>query len=201
MPIEGSASAPLVRAFQACDRDFNGADLADIAHFLCLLHGRKPGVIDHAGARSMDESARLWLQLATLGFAAERALLTRLTVAAGPISGNGNKDKCEEIVAGQRKALDTLAQSDRRGCALGAAMALCIEWEVIRPLLERIADRLSVPLFAIGLPDSDMTRQLAAELAAEPLVARAIGFGAEQIVSQHHGLWKLLESRRVLRAV
>ena len=37
------------------------ADLADAAHYLCLLHGRHPGVIDHAATRIADNAARDWL--------------------------------------------------------------------------------------------------------------------------------------------
>src|SRR3546814_7435315 len=58
-------------------------DLADAAYYLCLLHGRHPGVIDHAATRSADHAARAWLVQAADAFARERAYLTKVTVAVG----------------------------------------------------------------------------------------------------------------------
>lgn len=53
------------------------ASLADAAHYLCLLHGRFPGVIDHAATRSTDNAARQWLVQACEAFADERAYITQ----------------------------------------------------------------------------------------------------------------------------
>src|SRR3546814_7246699 len=39
----------------------NIANLADAAHYLCMLHGRHPGVIDHAAMRTAHNDARGWL--------------------------------------------------------------------------------------------------------------------------------------------
>src|ERR1700740_329291 len=55
--------------------------LADAAHYLCMLHGRYPGVIDHAATRVADNAARDWLIAAAAGFAAERSFLTQVSVA------------------------------------------------------------------------------------------------------------------------
>ena len=57
------APLPAAQASQdARSRDGLGLpDLADAAYYLCLLHGRHPGVIDHAATRSVDNAARRWL--------------------------------------------------------------------------------------------------------------------------------------------
>ena len=49
------------------------------------VHGRFPGVIDHAATRSADNGARQWLLQACEAFADERAYLARLSVALGPV--------------------------------------------------------------------------------------------------------------------
>src|SRR3546814_2598614 len=63
----------------------NIANLADAAHYLCMLHGRHPGVIDHAAMRTAHNDARGWLIQAADGFADERTYLTQIAVAAGPV--------------------------------------------------------------------------------------------------------------------
>ncbi|WP_422343869.1 DUF6975 family protein [Parasphingorhabdus sp.] len=195
----GTQSASYVK--NICD-DFailNGSDIADIAHFLCVLHGRHPGVVDHAATKTADVIAREWLVEAMDGFTAERAFLTRLTVAAGPISGVRAEDQSNATVLAQRKALEMLSQSDRNGCALGASFALVLDWQAIRPLLEKIAIKLGVEPRAAVLPASEATMALNTELSQSSAVERAINFGVDQILTQHRGLWQLLEARRNAR--
>ncbi|MEP2102325.1 MAG: hypothetical protein ABJP02_12535 [Parasphingorhabdus sp.] len=197
----GTQSASYV---QAIDDDFSileGIDIADIAHFLCVLHGRHPGVVDHAATKTADVVAREWLVEAMNGFTAERAFLTRLTVAAGPISGVRTEDQSNATVLAQRKALEMLSQSDRNGCALGASFALVLDWQAIRPLLEQIAIKLGVEPRAAVLPSSEATTVLNAKLSQSSSVERAINFGVDQILTQHRGLWQLLEARRNARNV
>lgn len=195
----GSDTAPYVRLIAEDFSVLSGADLADIAHFICVLHGRHPGVIDHAAIKTADDAAREWLVQATGGFAAERAFLTKLTVAAGPISGVSADDQSNAAVHGQRKALAMLSQSDRSGCAIGAAIALVADWLIIRDILEPLALRVGVEARASILPGIEKTSDLASRLAATPALERALNFGAEQLLAQHRGLWQLLEARRNTR--
>ena len=60
-------------------------DLADAVHYLCTLHGRQPGVIDLAATRPASPRVNDWAGAAVAGFARERAYLTRVVVAAGPL--------------------------------------------------------------------------------------------------------------------
>ncbi|ATW04948.1 hypothetical protein [Sphingorhabdus sp. YGSMI21] len=195
----GSDSAPYVQLVLEDFSVLSGADIADIVHFLCVLHGRHPGVIDHAATKTVDDAAREWLIQATDGFAAERAFLTKLTVAAGPISGVSLDDQSNAAVLGQRKALEMLSQSERAGCAIGAAIALVADWHCVRNILEQIALRVGVEARASILPSVAATTELNSLLADTPALERALNFGAEQLLNQHRGLWQLLEARRNMR--
>lgn len=174
-------------------------DLADAAHFLCLLHGRYPGLIDYAATRSADPYVGKWLTQACEAFAGERALLTRLTVAAGPITSTPGQDRCTSAIINLRGALNALSQSDRQGCAIGAAFAMVLDWIAVRALLDRIAKRTEIEVRASALPSADETRQLAAELSIDSSIGRAIGFGASQMLLQHQLFWDMLSQRADMR--
>lgn len=174
-------------------------DLADAAHYLCLLHGRYPGLIDYAATRTADPYVGKWLTQACEAFAGERALLTRLTVAAGPITSTPGQDRCTPAIINLRAALNALSQSDRQGCAVGAAFALVIDWIGVRQVLDVIAARTGLDIRSSSLPSLDDTRQLAAELSADRMIGRAIGFGASQMLQQHRQFWDMLEERAELR--
>lgn len=174
-------------------------DLADLIHYLCVLHGRYPGLVDHAAARVVEPEARAWLTQATYAFAGERAYLARLAVAAGPVPSTPGAAGSDSAVLGQRHAMETLACSERRGCALGAAMALVLDWAAVRTCLDGAAARFGVDSPAYPAADPEAVVALADLYAASAPVQRALLFGAEQILVQHHGLWDLLEARREAR--
>src|SRR3569623_139666 len=95
----------------------SGADasrnIADLTHFLCTLHGRYPGVVDHAAGRVTDAGARAWLAEAAYAFAGERAYLAKLAVAAGPVPSTPGAADSDSVVRGQRHAIEMQAQSER----------------------------------------------------------------------------------------
>lgn len=175
-------------------------NLADAAHYLCVLHGRFPGVIDHAANKTRHPAALGWLSAAAEAFAVERALLTRLAVATGPLPSTPRQAECEAAVLQQRHALEMLAQSDRAGCALGAAFALALDWQHVRAVLEAAARRVSIAPGDCSLPGEEETRTVAMTVADTPAFERAMSFGAQQLLAQHRGLWDLLESRQQARA-
>ncbi len=175
-------------------------NLADAIHFLSALHGRQPGVIDHAAGRTVDPAARQWLVTASDALAVERRFLTRLAVAAGPVPSTPGGSASEAAVNGQRSALATLAQSDRKGCALGAAFAFALDWAHIRPLLEEAAARLGIDVPPCGLGSESEIQNAADGPGADESVERAMLFGAQQLALQHRGLWDLLEARTQARA-
>jgi hypothetical protein len=189
-----SHAMALTRAFTADPRD-----LADAIHHLCLLHGRHPGVIDHAGLHTVHDGARGWLVDASEGFAVERGLLTRLVVAAGPMPSTPNHAAAESAINTQRHALDMLSQSDRNGCAIGAAFALALDWSTIRDVLTEAARRFGIDMTECALPPAFETAIVAATVGDQPGTERAMLFGAQQLIAQHRGLWDLLEARAEAR--
>ncbi len=175
-------------------------NLADAVHFLAALHGRYPGVVDHAANRCVEPTVRGWFSDATYSFAAERAYLARLAVAAGPLPSTPGAADSEGAVLGQRHAMEMLSQSERNGCALGAAMAVVLDWTVIRGVLDVAARRFGVDAPAWPFGDAAAIGSLADAFAATAPLQRAMLFGAEQVVIQHFGLWDLLEARAQARA-
>ena len=173
--------------------------LADAIHFLCALHARHPGIVDHAATRTVEPAARAWLASAGAAMAVERSYLTRLAVAAGPIPSTPGGAGSEAAILAQRGALATLAQSDRRGCALGAALAFAVEWASIRTILDTAAKRLGVEPPLCLLSGGESIGDVADDCGEAPSTQRAILFGAQQLALQHRGLWDLLEARQQAR--
>lgn len=177
-----------------------GRNLADALHFLCALHGRYPGVIELVAARNVEPEARAWLAEAADAFARERTYLANLSVRAGPVPatpGGGS----ESAVAMQRNAVLTLAQSERRGCALGAAMGLAGDWATIRKVLDAAAVKFGAdvpPPWTAGKPEA--LTAVADALGESFAFRRAMLFGAEQVAVQHRGMWDLLHARAQARS-
>jgi hypothetical protein len=196
----GSASHPYFESHALLRGPEAARNLADAVHFLCLLYGRQPCAIDHAANRCLEPAERAWFNAALESFAAERALLAKLVVAAGPIPSTAGAVGSENAVLGQRHAIEMLAQSERRGCALGAALAIALDWIEIRMVLNAAGARFGVELPAYAIGDAQAIRAVADGASATPAVERAILFGAGQIAVQHRGLWDLLEARQQARA-
>lgn len=196
---DGCASHPYLRDDSAFTGGEATRNLADAVHFLCILHGRHPGLIDHAVDATACGVSQRWLNVAAPAFSTERLYLTQLAVAAGPVPSTPGSAISEAAVTGQYHALNMLARSERRGCPLGAAVALVLDWGAIRPLLDHAAAKLSVPAVPPRLPDAPAIADVLAEVAGEPAVQRAAMFGAEQVLVQHRGLFDLLEARRSAR--
>lgn len=174
-------------------------NIADAVHFLCILHGRHPGVVDLAGGRAVESELRSWFIAAAEAMAVERVYLTRLAVAAGPAPSTPGGAESETAVNGVRGALATLAQSDRNGCALGAALAFVLDWSPVRSLLDAAARRFGVDNPPCRFSDEAELRAMA-DAAGEAIpTERALLFGAQQLALQHHGLWDLLDARQRAR--
>jgi len=196
----GSAAHPYATSPQLGDGPGAARNLADAIHFLCALHGRYPGVIELVAARTVEPPARAWLADAAEAFARERAFLASLAVQVGPVPATPGVGS-EAAVAMQRNAIMTLAQSERRGSAIGAALAVAGDWTVVRRVLDGAAARfgLAVPAPWTAGEDSRLA-QLADTFGDNPALRRALVFGAEQVALQHRGLWDLLAARAEARA-
>jgi hypothetical protein len=196
---DGSAAHRYVSSTELNSDKEAARNLADAAHFLGILHGQQPGVVELAAVKTAIPEARSWLEQAELGFVRERAFLTNLTVAAGPLPSTPGHAESESAVLSQRHAIETLARSERAGCALGAAIALVMDWKAIRRVLIAAAEKLEVEAPLSALPDGADAIAVADVAGESPAVRRAIAFGGEQILAQHRGLWNLLEAREAAR--
>lgn len=174
-------------------------DFADFVHLVALLHGQAPGLIEFAATRTAEVSARGWLLKALDAFALEREYLGRLCVAVGPLPSTSGHHETSTTIAQQRHAIGMLAQSDRRGCALGAALAMVLEWEAIRAILDGGAIRLGMEPPPSRLPVRAEAIALMNDLPEPDRLMRAMLFGAQQLLGQHSGMWQLLEARAAVR--
>jgi len=191
---DGGKSHPYMAGHIFAGGRETGRDLADAVHFVAQLHGYQPGVIALAEERPAERGVRTWLRVAIEAFREERAYLTQVVVAAGPMPSTAGQAESEAAVAQARHAIEMLARSERNGCAIGAAMALVLDWRPIRAVIDATAQRFGVALAPPALPSTRQTLRLIEE-AGSASVARAMTFGAQQLLAQHRGLWDLLEAR------
>jgi hypothetical protein len=195
----GSGAHPYVRSSLLRSGPDAARNLTDAVHYLTVLHGRLPSVVDLAGMKVTLAQSKGWLAEAATGFALERTYLTRLVVAAGPLPSTAGQADSEAAVVAQHHAVEMLARSERTGCAAGAAIGLVMDWAAVRPVLDAAADRFGLPRMECQLPEPEATAAFVDEIAETPGIERAVRFGVEQILVQHTGLWNLLESREHAR--
>ncbi|HXG80575.1 MAG TPA: hypothetical protein VNJ05_02120, partial [Sphingomicrobium sp.] len=192
---EGCADHPHRRALLSASGPNSARDLADCVHLFCSLYGRYPGLIEIALNSCPAGPVRDWLKEASDAYERERLYLVRLTAAVGPLPSTPGAAETEAALVNQRHAIETLAKSERRGCALGAATALMADWPAIRAVLDRAADRIGMEKPVLVLPDTDSIVRVIGGGTDDPASERALGFGGEQLLLQNRGLFDLLEAR------
>lgn len=196
---DGCARHPHLNALLEASGPYAASDLADAVHLLCSLHGRYPGLIEIALQRCPNGEAKEWLDHAAEAFERERLYLVRLTSAVGPLPSTPGAAETASSLLAARHALETLALSERNGCALGAATALIGDWWPIRRLLDRAASRAGTEAPAPSLPDENSVIAVIGDLADAASAGRALAFGGEQLLLQHRALFDLLEARAEAR--
>ena len=196
---EGCARHSYLSALLEASGRHSGRDLADAIHLLCSLHGRYPGLVELTLQRCPKGSVQQWLSRASEGFERERLFLVRLTSAVGPMPSTPGAAETESSLVAARHALETLAMSERDGCALGAATALVGDWWPIRRLLDRAATRAGIEAPASSLPDETSIIAVIGDGSDAPARGRALSFGGEQLLLQHRALFDLLEARAEAR--
>jgi len=196
---EGCARHSYLNSLLETSGRHSGRDLADAVHLLCSLHGRYPGLIEVALQRCPKGPVQDWLNRASEGFERERLYLVRLTSAVGPLPSTPGAAETEASLVAARHALETLAMSERSGCALGAATALVGDWWPSRRLLDRVAARVGTEAPAPSLPDEASVVAIIERGTGEAPAARALAFGGEQLLLQHRALFDLLEARAEAR--
>src|SRR5690348_3810856 len=192
---EGSARHSHLAALLDGNGRHSGRDMADAVHLLCSLHGHYPGLVEIALQRCPKGPVRDWLSHASDAFERERLYLVRLTSAVGPLPSTPGAAETEASLVAARHAIETLATSERDGCALGAATALVCDWWPIRRLLDRAAARVGTDAPAPSLPDESSVVAIVEQATGTPGAARALAFGGEQLLLQHRALFDLLEAR------
>ena len=197
---QGSVDHPYrLRAAERRPAPTAARDLADAVHLFCSLYGRHPGLIELALNNCPAGPVRDWLREASDAYERERLYLVRLTAAVGPLPSTPGAAETEAALVAQRHAIETLAKSERRGCALGAATALMADWPAVRAVLDRAADRMGMQKPALTLPDQDSIVRVIADGTDGMASERALGFGGEQLLLQNRGLFDLLEARAAAR--
>jgi hypothetical protein len=196
---EGCARHSYLKSLTDASSQHSGRDLADATHLLCSLHGRYPGLIEIALQQSQPGEARSWLTQASDAFERERLNLVRLTASVGPIPSTPGAGETETSLLSARHALETLATSERSGCALGAATALVGDWAPIRRMLDRVAARAGLEILPSTLPNEDEILSIIDRASEGPASDRALAFGGEQLLLQHRALFDLLEARAAPR--
>jgi hypothetical protein len=189
---EGCARHSYLNSLLEASGRHSGRDLADAVHLLCNLHGRYPGLIELALQRCAKGPVQEWLLRASEGFERERLYVVRLTSAVGPLPSTPGAAETEASLVAARHALETLAMSERGGCALG-------DWWPIRRLLDRAAARVGTEAPAPSLPDEASVVAIIDRGADTPASQRALAFGGEQLLLQHRALFDLLEARAEAR--
>src|SRR6476661_2967950 len=192
---DGCARHPYLNRLLEASGRHSGRDLADAVHLLCSLHGRYPGLIELALQRCPRGPVQDWLSRASDAFERERLYVVRLTSAVGPLPSTPGAAETEASLVTARHALETLATSERKGCALGSATALVGDWWPIRRLLDRVAARVGLDCPAPSLPDESSVVEVIGASSDSPASERALGFGGEQMLLQHRALFDLLEAR------
>lgn len=196
---QGSADHPYRAALLAANGPHSARDLADCVHLFCSVYGRHPGLIELALNACPAGPVRDWLREASDSYERERLYLVRLTASVGPLPSTPGAAETEATLVSQRHAIETLARSERRGCALGAATALMGDWPAVRAVLDRAADRIGMQKPALTLPDQDSIVRVIGEGTDGMASERALGFGGEQLLLQNCGLFDLLEARAEAR--
>jgi hypothetical protein len=196
---EGCARHPYLNSLLEASGRHWGRDVADAVHLLCSLHGHYPGLMEIALQRCPKGPIQDWLNRASEGFERERLYLVRLTSAVGPMPSTPGAAETETSLVSARHALETLAMSERSGCALGAATALVGDWWPVRRLLDRAAARVGTESPAPSLPDEASVLAIIDRGTETPASQRALGFGGEQLLLQHRALFDLLEARAEAR--
>ena len=191
---EGSATHPHAVSLAGASSPGTTRDLADAVHLLCAVHGKFPGLADIA-CTIPGAAPREWLRSAADSLERERLFLVRLTSAIGPIPSTPGAAATESALVAQRRAIETLARSERNGCALGATTALIQDWRQIRAILDRAAERSGMECPPSALPDNASVAKAIADGTDGPASERALAFGAEQLLLQHRALFDLLEAR------
>lgn len=196
---EGSAAHPWLHSAELNASPSATRNIADLVHLFSMLHGRMPGLVETAASQNCWIGADAFLRETVSGFAAERVYLADLIAAAGPAPSTAGDSGTVCAINAQYYSLATLARSERFGCAIGAVVALVLDWQPIRAVLDGAADRLGLAIALSQLPDEEACRAQLAAMPDRPRLDRTLAFGARQLLTHHTGLLDYLTVRAEAR--
>ena len=176
--------------------------VADFVHFLTILHGEVPSLVDLIIEREAELADML--APAAAQFRADREWLGQLSVETGPAIELTGLSQAETVVRGVRTAMHTLVGSPRDGCALGAAFAFLLDWPELRTDLDAagtLAFSARWPASPADWPPAPFgpVEELARTRLAEGSAGRAVSFGAAQFTRMHVQLLELVDARAAAR--
>lgn len=176
--------------------------IADAVHFLTILHGEMPSLLDALATGNGDLQGPL--EQAAAQFSDDRIWLASLAASSGIYPGLQGLTSAETIVRNIRSAMLTLARSQRHGCGLGVALGFLIDWPGLRAALDAAGTAIFTarwPAPAGRWPGDALLSltALAAPRFQEIGSRRAIAFGAGQFVQIHAQLLELVETRAAIR--
>lgn len=179
--------------------DFDIPDVADLAHALTVTHGGLPNIFDLASLRSDAQSLRNHLVTCSNSFQDWRRFLSALTSKAGPAPSLTDDAAHMVSLVQTKQGIQLLGESERKGCAIGAAFAMLNDWQIVLPESFKFAARLDI-VEGIALPPR--TSAIIEEMEClEPSAAelRAMSFGADQFYQLNDAFFRHLEARRKAR--
>lgn len=192
---QGAGQHPWVARLASDTGRSSGLDLADAIHGLTQLHGGAAGLVDGASLKARSVNERAFLIRAFDAWQCERNVLSVLSVAVGPVPSTPGPVGDGPTTASLASAIATLGSSERAGVTLGATAALVIEWNGLRPLLDRAAHRFGAPIPCCQLQDPTELLATVAGFIDTPAIERAAAFGARQLLRQHGEFIAMLERR------
>jgi hypothetical protein len=192
---EGSATHAWLHSAELNASRSATRNLSDMLHLLTMLHGQVPGLVELVAEHNVWPGGDAWLADAVRGFANERGNIGQLIVAAGPAPSTPGEAATVSAILAQRQAMATIARSDRFGCAIGAVVALVLDWMPVRAVMETAAERLTIPFAPLRLPSEDDTAGMLAAMPDHPRLERTLVFGARQTLVHHQCLLDLLATR------
>ncbi|EMD82582.1 DUF6975 family protein [Pacificimonas flava] len=176
--------------------------IADAVHFLTILHGEMPSLLDALAADNGDLEDPL--KQAAARFSDDRVWLAGLAASSGIYPGLQGLTSAETVVRNIRSAMLTLARSQRDGCGLGVALGFLIDWPGLRAALDAAGAAVFAARWAAPAESWPGDALLALTALAAPRFQeigsrRAIAFGAGQFVQIHAQLLELVETRAAVR--
>ena len=195
---QGSSQHPYQRLLNAEGCEGLNCALFDAVHHIAFIHGRLPGLLEEALRNSPPGAGHSsWLQTIAEGFSRERLALVQLRAHSPTTPAQPTGIAAQMSFEALGRDILALSRSERPGCALGAAVALALDWPSIRTVLDRASSLLEYSFPPTVMPVEEEIFESLAQV--DPVLKRALLFGAKELLLRHERLWTTLEARHRAR--